>query len=89
MNRDRLEELRREIDSIDDDILVLLEKRMSVAERIGYAKGSAPVYDPEREKAVVERLGKRAVGIDGNSLASIYNAIMKLCRSVQKKGELP
>lgn len=89
MNGTTLEKLRREIDSIDNDILVLLGKRMQVARRIGYAKGNAPVYDPEREKTVIRRLRTAAPYIDGSSLTNVYNAIMALCRSVQKKEELP
>lgn len=47
-----LQNFRREIDSIDDEILGLLEKRMEIVKRIGKAKlqSNTPIYRPEREK---------------------------------------
>ena len=53
-----LEDCRRTIDSIDNDILELLNKRMKVVERVGEIKhdSGTAVYRPERERAIIERL---------------------------------
>ncbi len=51
-----LQNFRREIDSIDDEILGLLEKRMEIVKRIGKAKlqSNTPIYRPEREKEIID-----------------------------------
>src|SRR5262249_5181407 len=53
-----LDDLRRLIDALDDEILELLEERAKVAREIGHAKRAADrtLYDPEREQLVFERL---------------------------------
>lgn len=84
MDETRLKQLRQRIDTIDGSIVDLLRERVSVAVEIGKAKGESPVYDPEREKVVVSRIQKMAPDLDGDQLASIYDLIMALCRSVQK-----
>jgi chorismate mutase/prephenate dehydratase len=57
-----LEELRSQIDRIDDRLLELLAERIRVALRIGALKeeGGLPVYDPERERSIFLRLCQRA-----------------------------
>lgn len=83
MNETRLKELRLKIDSIDNSIIEMLRQRADVAREIGEAKGGSPVYDPEREMAVVRRIQTLAPDLDGADLASVYSEIMALCRSVQ------
>jgi chorismate mutase/prephenate dehydratase len=83
MDETRLKQLRRRIDSIDGSIVDLLRERVSVAVEIGKAKGGAPVYDPEREKAVVSGIQKMAPEIDPQDLARVYLEIMSMCRNVQ------
>lgn len=53
-----LNELRKKIDSVDEEILALLNKRMSIVKEVGQLKREtkAVIYRPEREKAIVERL---------------------------------
>lgn len=57
-----LEELRSQIDRIDDRLLELLAERVKLALRIGAVKeqGGLPVYDPERERNIFLRLCQRA-----------------------------
>ncbi len=61
-----LDDLRREIDHIDDAIHDLLMRRAAVAERIGAAKGQAegpPIYlRPAREAVILRRLMARHAG---------------------------
>lgn len=53
-----LKKLREQIDSIDDRILDLLNRRAEVVISVGKAKASSegPFYVPSREKAIYERL---------------------------------
>ena len=52
-----LNELRKNIDEIDREIIELFEKRMDVAREIGRYKKQhdLPVFDPEREKKLIEK----------------------------------
>lgn len=71
-----IEELRSEIDQIDEALIRLIWKRIGIAERIGEAKKqvSLPVHDVERERKVVQRW---------KSLEPVAIEIMKLSRRVQ------
>lgn len=84
-----LEECRVEIDKIDDQILELLNKRMKVVERVGEIKhqtGGA-VYRPEREKAIVKRLGIKNKSENGllndAAIEAIYLEIFAVARNLE------
>jgi chorismate mutase/prephenate dehydratase len=84
-----LEECRVEIDKIDDQILELLNKRMKVVERVGEIKhetGGA-VYRPEREKAIIKRLGvknKNEKGLlNDAAIEAIYLEIFAVARNLE------
>ena len=87
MNEPTLKELRKKIDAIDDSILELLRKRISVAKEIGKAKKNSLIYDPEREKMVIQRLLLLAPDIESEALSNIYTSIITLCRSVQMRSK--
>jgi len=53
-----LDELRVEIDKIDDTLLKLYNQRMEFVHKVGELKNTtgAPIYRPEREQAILNRL---------------------------------
>ncbi len=54
-----LEELRQQIDQIDKELVELINKRAQVVVEVGKYKkstGAAPIYAPDREKAVFEKI---------------------------------
>ncbi|MFQ3597417.1 MAG: chorismate mutase [Chloroherpetonaceae bacterium] len=57
-HKHRLDELRQEVDRIDDELIVLLSKRFDLAESIADLKlqASLPIYSPEREARILNRL---------------------------------
>ena len=59
-----LNELRLAVDDVDDDLLLLLKKRQSLASRIGELKRGMglPVYDPLREREILARLSRNNAG---------------------------
>lgn len=59
---DSLDDLRREIDRIDDAMHDLVMRRADVAQRLRHAKGSGPVFRPVREAALLRRLLARHRG---------------------------
>lgn len=58
-----LGKLRAELDTVDNELVELLNKRMNICKQVGELKKSVDalqVFDPERELAVVKRLSERA-----------------------------
>lgn len=84
-----LDECRDAIDSIDNRILELLNKRMKIVERVGEIKHGtgAAVYRPEREKAIIERLADMNTESNGllnkNAIEAIYLEIFAVARNLE------
>lgn len=59
-----LEELRRQIDRIDDNLLQLLVERLEVVGHVGAMreKSGAPTFIPSREATIIRRLVERNAG---------------------------
>jgi chorismate mutase / prephenate dehydratase len=77
-NRD-LEALRNQIDSLDEKIVGLLNERARVVVDIGKFKqaNKQPVYAPEREKAVLEKVRKLNQGpLSDRCLEAVYRELM-------------
>ena len=84
-----LEECRTYIDSIDEQILELLNSRMKVVERIGEIKNATggAIYRPEREKAIIKRLStknKKENGLlNDSAIEAIYLEIFAVARNLE------
>ena len=59
-----LDELRVKIDTIDDTLLKLYNERMELVHQVGELKNTmgAPIYRPEREQAILDRLKSQNKG---------------------------
>lgn len=83
----KLDDLRGQIDAIDEAILGLLERRASTVEEVAEAKreaGLASYYDPERERAVLDRLAQEGAGrFPRDAIRSVFREIMSGCLSLQ------
>lgn len=82
-----LEELRREIDKIDDQILALLNQRMSYVKSVGELKQSSnsTIYRPERERAIIKRLTSANLELlPQNAIEAIYQEIFAVSRNLEK-----
>ena len=57
-----IQELRIEIDKIDNKIIDLLNKRMNYVNQVGdiKKKNNEPIYRPEREKEIIDRLSNNS-----------------------------
>ena len=86
-----LRKLRSEIDNIDNQILDLLNKRMEIVKEVGKLKNNknAPIYRPEREKEIIDRLtklSKEKGGILGkDEIEAIFLEIFAISRSLERK----
>jgi chorismate mutase/prephenate dehydratase len=85
---DKLTPLREQIDSIDAQILDLLNRRAKVAQEVGHVKAetNAPVFRPEREAQVLRGVADRNPGPMGDTeVQIIFREIMSACRSLEKR----
>ncbi len=83
---DDLLALRQQIDAVDRELLALLNRRASIAQRVGEIKkkeGSV-VFRPEREAQVIDGLKAANPGpLRSESVAPIWREIMSACRALE------
>ena len=83
----KLKEKRKKIDLIDRKLLSLLNQRLRTALEIGKVKKEMgeKIYDPKREKKILERLERRNKGpLKDEDLKKIFRTIIKACRQSQR-----
>jgi chorismate mutase len=83
---------RKKIDELDRTLAALLNQRAAAAVEIGRLKRntSLPVYEPDRERAVIVNVQKSNAGpLTERDLAQIYERIMDVMRSIQKHEIVP
>jgi chorismate mutase len=74
---------RKRIDEVDRQLVSLLNQRATAAWAIGRLK-SGPIYDPEREKAVIENVrGANGGPLPDRELAQIYERIIDVMRKFE------
>lgn len=86
MSRDKLKNLREEIDGVDQQLLALLNQRIDVSIRIGALKLASghQVFVPGREEELLQRLEELNPGpLDREALRSIYREIINSSVAVQ------
>jgi chorismate mutase/prephenate dehydratase len=86
-DEDRLRVIRDRIDTIDRQLLALLNERVARARDIGLIKaesGNPAVYRPEREAQILRRLTELNDGpLDNDSLVRLYREIMSIARAAE------
>jgi chorismate mutase len=83
-----LNEIRKRIDSIDEQIVALLNRRAAEVQRIALFKSAngMPAIDPDREEDVYRRIvGENAGAIDDEALKRIFAQILAESRKMQMK----
>ncbi len=76
-----LEELRKKIDALDEQLVELINQRARIVSEIGKLKASQdkpmPIYAPDREKAVFEKILRKNAGpMPDKTLVAIWREIM-------------
>jgi len=86
-----LDDCREAIDTIDNEMLELLNRRMTVVERVGEIKSETggAIYRPEREKAIIERLVAKSREEKGLLNDSAIEALYLEIFAVSRNLELP
>jgi chorismate mutase-like protein len=78
-----LEDWRQEIDTLDAELLRLLNRRATIACEIAAIKVASglPAYDAKRESQVLERIAARNSGpFDSESVAAVFRSIIQETR---------
>ena len=88
---ENIEQLRKKIDEVDEQILQSLSKRTEICNSIGLVKKKhgIPIQDFPRENDVYERMRERAaeLGLDPSYVEAIYRQIVNMCSAVQELKE--
>ena len=84
--QDDISDLRGQINQIDEQLVGLLNQRAGLAKRIGNTKKATgdEVYDPDRERSVLERVDALNEGpLDKGALEEVFACIITACREIQ------
>lgn len=81
-----IDELRSEIDEIDDGLVSLFLQRLAVVKEVGEAKKtlSLSVEDKDRENAVIERLTANKTDEEKKKITELYNKIFNISKETEK-----
>jgi chorismate mutase/prephenate dehydratase len=81
-----LDELRIEIDRLDDELLTLLNQRMEVVKKVGEFKHKTKgaIYRPEREKQIIDRLEKQNQGLlNRDAIEALFMEVFAVSRNLE------
>ena len=82
-----IDEFRRRIDQIDDQLMKLLNSRSACAVEIGRLKRrvGAPVYQPDREKWILERAERNNPGpLDSGAVRRVFERVIDESRRLER-----
>ena len=82
-----LDELRRRIDELDEQIVVLLNARAACALRIGALKEELglEIYQPDREREVLRHVRAANRGpLDSDAIARLFERIIDEARRLER-----
>jgi chorismate mutase-like protein len=82
-----LTDIREKIDTIDSQLLKLLNERATLALEVGRIKSrdGLPIYAPDREASLLRSLCERSEGpLSGGAIRAIYREIMSAALALEK-----
>ena len=82
----KLDDLREEIDKIDNRLLDLYNQRMELVYKVGELKNTtkAPIYRPEREKAILNRLKESNNGkLTDSAIEALFLELFAVSRNLE------
>ena len=82
-----LNEIRNQIDQVDDQLVQLFTKRMHLSEEVAKYKKehNLPIYVPARERGILMDVAKKAGPEMDNYARVLYSMLFELSRSYQNK----
>jgi len=82
-----IDQLRREIDRLDDELLRIFNRRADFALQIGEIKKreGIPVYDPGREKLIFHRMKTCNPGpLDNDAIIRLFERVIDESRRLER-----
>lgn len=82
-----LDDLRVKIDTIDDTLLKLYNERMELVHQVGELKNTtgAPIYRPEREQAILNRLKRQNKGkLTDAAIDALFLEMFAVARNLER-----
>lgn len=79
--------IRTQIDAVDTQLLQLLNERAKLAQAVGEVKQkyAQPVYRPERESVVLDKIASKNPGpLPNNALQTLWREVMSVCRAMEE-----
>ena len=82
-----LNEIREQIDAIDEELVGLFNKRMKLSAMVAIYKkeNDLPIYVPEREQLILQKVAQGADPALSDYVRNLYWKIFELSRSYQEK----
>ncbi|HWP09112.1 MAG TPA: chorismate mutase [Polyangiaceae bacterium] len=88
MSETELDELRRQIDQVDTRLLELIHERVRLVLQVGAykARHGLAIYDPERERRMLERLTALAQPpLEPDTIRRIYERLIDESRTLEQR----
>ena len=82
-----INDIRDEINALDDELLRIFNRRAQLALDIGHIKKERglPVYDPEREKYIFERMKVANPGpLDDGAIVRLFERVIDESRRLER-----
>lgn len=81
----QLEEMRVEMDGINNEMLALFKKRMELSLRMADCKrrSGMPIQDVQRESETIERMSEASGELPERYTAALFRELMRLSRDYQ------
>ncbi|MEA3464795.1 MAG: chorismate mutase [Thermodesulfobacteriota bacterium] len=82
-----IDDIREEIDRLDNELLKIFNRRADMALKIGHLKKELdlPVYDPGREKRIFTKMGAANPGpLDNNAIKRLFERVIDESRSLER-----
>ena len=82
-----IDDLRTEIDRLDDELLRIFNERADIALKIGMIKKEValPVYDPAREKRIFKRMREQNPGpLDDQAIVRLFERVIDESRRLER-----
>lgn len=82
-----IDAIRREIDRLDDELLRIFNARAGLALKIGEVKKEKglPVYDPQREKRIFERMKTANPGpLEDGAIVRLFERVIDESRRLER-----
>lgn len=82
-----IDDYRKEINRLDDELLRIFNERASLALKIGEIKKEQgiPVYDPEREKRIFETMSRANPGpLENDAIIRLFERVIDESRRLER-----